>query len=65
MTALAPSAVVTIALQQQKVNTATDSFTFEIAATRQYKLLNGLNEIESTMQKLAAIEAYEKIRPLY
>lgn len=53
----------TVDLEQQTVTTPTGTvLTFEIDATRKYRLLNGLDDIALSLQHADEIKAYEKER---
>lgn len=62
---LNPDMELTIDLAKQTVIADDDCFPFEIASDWKHKLLNGLDEIESTLYELEKIEAYEQTIPNY
>lgn len=55
----------TIDLEAQTVSVGEDTYHFDIDETWKYKLLNGLDEIEITLQSADAITAYEQTIPSY
>ena len=55
----------TIDLAAQTVSVGEDTYHFDIDETWKYKLLNGLDEIEITLQSADAITAYEQTIPSY
>ncbi len=55
----------TIDLEAQTVSVGEDTYHFDIDETWKYKLLNGLDEIEITLQSADEITAYEQTIPSY
>lgn len=52
-------------LEQQKIISPVEEFTFEIDSEWKHKLLNTLDDIGITLQYEELIAAYEKQRPAY
>lgn len=62
---LKPTDQVTVDLEQQKIISPVEEFTFEIDSECKHKLLNSLDDIGITLQYEELIAAYEKQRPAY
>lgn len=62
---LKPIDQVTVDLEQQKIISPVEEFTFEIDSEWKHKLLNTLDDIGITLQYEELIAAYEKQRPAY
>ncbi|HGQ6739371.1 3-isopropylmalate dehydratase small subunit [Streptococcus pneumoniae] len=62
---LKPTDQVTVDLEQQKIISPVEEFTFEIDSKWKHKLLNSLDDIGITLQYEELIAAYEKQRPAY
>ncbi|VSF16989.1 3-isopropylmalate dehydratase small subunit [Streptococcus pneumoniae] len=62
---LKPTDHVTVDLEQQKIISPVEEFTFEIDSEWKHKLLNSLDDIGITLQYEELIAAYEKQRPAY
>ncbi|COS37227.1 3-isopropylmalate dehydratase small subunit [Streptococcus pneumoniae] len=62
---LQPTDQVTVDLEQQKIISPVEEFTFEIDSEWKHKLLNSLDDIGITLQYEELIAAYEKQRPAY
>ncbi len=62
---LKPTDHVTVDLEQQKIISPVEEFTFEIDSECKHKLLNSLDDIGITLQYEELIAAYEKQRPAY
>lgn len=62
---LKPTDQVTVDLEQQKIISPVEEFTFEIDSEWKHKLLNSLDDIGITLQYEELIAAYEKQRPAY
>ncbi|HHA7721341.1 TPA: 3-isopropylmalate dehydratase small subunit [Streptococcus pneumoniae] len=62
---LKPTDQVTVDLEQQKIISPVEEFTFEIDSEWKHKFLNSLDDIGITLQYEELIAAYEKQRPAY
>lgn len=58
-----PEQQVRVDLEQRSITVGPLNFTFEIDAHTRHRLLNGMDDISSTLQHEADIEAFERERP--
>ncbi|TRY16612.1 3-isopropylmalate dehydratase small subunit [Tessaracoccus rhinocerotis] len=60
-----PEQELTVDLESQTISVGDASYPFEIDAHTKHRLLNGLDDISSTLQHEADIDAYEASRPSF
>lgn len=60
-----PEEQITVDLEAQSISAGGEVYSFEIDAHTKHRLLNGLDDISSTLQHAGDIDAYEASRPTF